>query len=245
MTMRACVLLLLLSVMAPAQAQVDADAGDGYCSPRPVEQVRNSDGSVLALATECPTPDLRRHVVTLDCANGRRCDRMELEQPGEYALTGGARIIDLGDDGMHEIEVTGSCGAGPNCEGDVYAVDPDAGKLVHLFSGGYSELFTRDGWLVESGRASCCAWEYHLWNLGGNHTLPLGEYDTMDLMVKVGAIMDEEGFDCVFLRGSGDNWQAVAPPSPALETLCEVYDKDYRLKPPDPTPGAEARRQEQ
>lgn len=237
--------IFLLSVVAPAYAQVDAEAGDGDCAPRPVEQVRNRDGSVLSLATECPTPDLRRHVVTLDCADGRRCDRLTLEQPGEYAPTGGARIIDLGDDSMHAVEVSGSCGAGPNCEGDVYAVDPDAGKLVHLFSGCYSELFARDGWLVESGRASCCAWEYHLWKLEGDHALPIGGYEGMDLMVKVGAIMDEAGFDCVFLRGNGDNRHSVAPPSPGLESLCERYGGDYRLRPPDPTPGAQARRQEQ
>src|SRR5690606_34197251 len=46
MTMRAGILLLLLSVMTPAQAQVDADTGDGDCSPQPIEQVRNSGGSV-------------------------------------------------------------------------------------------------------------------------------------------------------------------------------------------------------
>ena len=66
------------------------------------------------------------------------------------------------------------------------------------------------------------------------------------MTMTVGMLMGDDDHDCVFMQGSGDNWRAVAPPSPALESLCKLYGDDYRLKPPDPTPGAaQARRQEQ
>lgn len=226
---------LLFCLLAPC-----AWAEDATCEPGEPARAENRDGSVLTVQTECASPELRRYVATLTCETGRVCDRLEVTQEVVYNTLGRADLIDLDQDGMHEVEVRGMCGAGPNCEGDVYRIDPATRKLRHFFNGGYYELQVIDGWLVESGRSSCCSWEFHLWKLDAPHALPLN-YDTMDLMVQVGASGDADTVDgvvCTFLRQSGDNSRVVAPPSPALEKICEHYGEPYDLTSPDTTPGA-------
>ena len=227
---------LLLGLLAPC-----AWAQDEVCEPGEAARAENRDGSVLTALTECASPEVRRYVVTLACDGGRTCDEVELTQEVAYASMGRVDLVDLDQDGMHEVEVRGMCGAGPNCEGEVYRIEPATRTLQHFFSGGYYELQVIDGWLVEAGRSSCCSWEFHLWKLDAPRPLPL-EYDTMDLMVQVDAGGDEEGnvtnVRCTFTRQSGDNRAVVAPPSPALEAICQHYGEPYDLTSPDTTPGA-------
>jgi len=233
--MRLALALLLGLPSAHAWAQ------EATCEPQAETRVENRDGSALSLRTECPSPTLRRHVAVLACADGRVCDRLEIDQDVGETATGYAALVDLDGDGLPEVEVRGMCGAGPNCEGEIHRIDPAARKLRLFFSGGYSGLQVLDGWLVESGRASCCSWEFHLWRLDAPHELPL-QYENMDLMARVDAAASEDGdvdaVQCTFLHPSGDNLRAVAPPSPALERLCEHYGEPYALTPPDTTPGA-------
>lgn len=230
---RACA-LLFWALPAFAWAQ------DASCEPDAGSRVENRDGSALSLRTECPSREQRRHVAVLTCADGRACDRLEIDQDVAEAATGHASLMDLDGDGMHEVEVRGMCGAGPNCEGDVYRIDTTAHKLRHFFSGGYSDLQAIDGWLVESGRASCCSWEFHLWKLDAPHEWPL-QYDSMDLMAVVDASGDEDGnvtgVRCTFSRENGDNRQAALP-SPVVERICGTYGEPYELTLPDTTQGA-------
>lgn len=233
--MKRFALVLLLGLLSPY-----ASAEEATCEPQDAVRAENRDGSVLTVQTDCATPALRRYVATLTCEGGRTCDRLEVTQEVVYNTMGRAQLVDLDQDGMHEVEIRGMCGAGPNCEGEVYRIDPATRTLQHFFSGGYYELQVIDGWLVEAGRSSCCSWEFHLWQLDAPHALPL-EYDTMDLMVQVSASGDADTVDgvvCTFLRQSGDNSQVVAPPSRALERICEHYGEAYELTSPDTTPGA-------
>jgi len=227
---------LLLGLLAPC-----AWAEDATCEPGEPARAENRDGSALTVRTECASPALRRYVATLTCGAGRVCDRLEVTQEVVHNTMGHVGLVDLDGDGMHEVEIRGMCGAGPNCEGDVYRIDPATHTLHHFFSGGYYELQVIEGWLVESGRSSCCSWEFHLWKLDAPRDLPL-DYDTMDLMVQVDASGDEDGtvtgVTCTFSRQNGDNSEVVAPPSPALEAICGHYGEPYDLTPPDTTPGA-------
>lgn len=227
---------LLFCLWAPG-----AWAQDAVCEPADPVRVENRDGSTLSLQTECPSPETRRYVAVLTCEAGRVCDRREIEQDVTETPMGHADLVDIDRDGLHEVEVRGMCGAGPNCDGDLYRIDPATRTLVHFFTGGYYELQVMDGWLVEAGRSSCCSWEFHLWKLDAPRTLPL-QYDNRDLIAVVGASGDEDGrvtgVVCTFTRQSGDNPQVVAPPSRALETICEHYGEPYDLTPPDTTPGA-------
>lgn len=237
MTPRGTVTVAMFALMAvawlPAIGQAQA------CEPVKSESARNRDGSVLSVHTECASEATRLFVIELKNVDGNPGDRLQIEQPVDESPTGGASLRDLAGDGTHVVEVRGSCGAGPNCAGDLYAVSADGRSLTHFFSGGYADLSVRDGWLVESGRASCCSWEFHLWKLDTAHDLPL-QYDNMDLMAQVGMLFgdggDEDRFDCRFSRPGGDSARVVAPPSAALEALCTVYGEDYVLAPPDPLP---------
>ena len=227
---------LLLCLLAPS-----AWAQDALCEPGDPARVENRDGSTLSLRAECSASATRRYVAELTCADGLVCDRLQVEQDVTETPMGHAGLVDLDGDGMHEVEVRGMCGAGPNCEGDVYRIDPATRTLHHFFSGGYYELQVIDGWLVESGRSSCCSWEFHLWRLDTPRAGPL-DYDSMDLMAQVDAGGDDDGnvtsVQCTFTRQSGDNRAVVAPPSPALEAICRHYGEPYDLTSPDTTPGA-------
>ena len=237
--MKRFVATLFLGLFAPS-----AWAQEAVCEPAEPARVENRDGSVLTVRTECPSPALRRHIVELACDAARTCDRLEIDQETTYTPMGNASLVDLDGDGLHEIEILGACGAGPNCEGDVYRVDPATRTLQHFFSGGYYELQFIDGWLVQAGRSSCCSWNYLMWKLDAVRSLPLGD-GNQDLRAQVDgsdATYDEDGrgdAQCTFLRESGDNRVVVAPPSPGLEDMiCRHYGEAYRLTPPDTTPGA-------
>ncbi|KRA54939.1 hypothetical protein ASD77_10290 [Pseudoxanthomonas sp. Root65] len=237
--MRRFAVALFFCALAPC-----AGAQDAVCEPVEPARVENRDGSVLTVRTECPSPGLRRHIAELTCDAGHSCDRLEVDQETAYTPMGNAGLVDVDGDGLHEVEIRGACGAGPNCEGDIYRIDPATRTLQHFFSGGYYELQFIDGWLVQAGRSSCCSWNYLMWKLDAVHSLPLDD-GNRHLRAQVdgsGATYDEDGrgdAQCTFLRESGDNRVVVAPPSPGLEDMiCRHYGEAYRLTPPDTTPGA-------
>jgi hypothetical protein len=205
---------------------------DENCEPAAERTVVNADRSTLSVTTTCATPGMRTYTLRAVLADGQR-DQMALHAESETSPFGGAQLIDIDGDGNHEVEVRGSCGAGPNCEGALYRIDPAAGKLRQWFSGGYAQLSVLDGHLLEAGRASCCSWEYHAYRLRdeGVHG-----YDNMDLMIEVGMDPSDEGENaparCVFSRPQGDNPGIVMPPNPQWLALCELYG-DYRLVTPE------------
>ncbi|MGS1080197.1 hypothetical protein [Pseudoxanthomonas beigongshangi] len=231
--------LLLLSLCAASPAFADED-GD-QCRPRE-QVVTQADGSRLRLAVRCDaagadgTVSPARYEVAIAAAGGSRFQPALML--GTDAMEEPLRDVDLVDidqDGFFEVEARGMCGAGPNCLGDLYRQDPATGKLFHFFSGGYADLRVVDDHLIESGRASCCAWEHHAWPLGGPPRLR--DYDNMALMITIGADIASEDEDaparCTFRRGNGDNLQVVAPPNAAWLALCEVYGDGYHLVTPE------------
>ena len=108
--MKRFVATLFLGLFAPS-----AWAQEAVCEPVEPARVENRDGSMLTVRTECPSPALRRHIVELACDAGRTCDRLEIDQETTYTPMGNASLVDLDGDGLHEIEILGACGAGPNC----------------------------------------------------------------------------------------------------------------------------------
>jgi len=67
-------------------------------------------------------------------------------------------IEDWDKNGTHEISITQECGAGSNCEGDLYHIAPGSGHLVPIFKGNLGYIHYMNGHLVEYSRAGCCAW---------------------------------------------------------------------------------------
>lgn len=229
--------LLLLAAQAHA---------DENCKPVAEQQATNADQSTLSVATVCEKEGIRSYQMRARNKDGRT-DQKVVEVETEYATTGSASLVDIDGDGYHEIEVRGMCGAGPNCEGELYRIDRETGKLKLFFSGGYSDLSVIDGYLVESGRASCCSWEYHAYRLQGRTGML--DYENMDFMVEIGADLDSEQENaparCTFSRTAGGARQVMRPPGSEWLRLCEVYG-DYHLTTPEEarTPEAAAGTQE-
>ncbi len=238
--------LFLLPLCAASPAFADEDGNE--CRPRE-QRVTQADGSRLRLAVRCDaagadgTVSPARYEVAIAAPGGSRFQpALTLGTDAMEEPLRDVDLIDIDQDGFFEVEARGMCGAGPNCLGDLYRQDPATGKLFHFFSGGYADLRVLDGHLVESGRASCCAWEYHAWPLGGPPRLR--DYDNMALMITIGADIASEDGDaparCTFSRRNGDNWRVVAPPGAAWLALCEVYGDDYHLVTPEEARAAEA-----
>ena len=230
----AAVAIASLVLCAP---QVHADEN---CEPVAEQVATNADKSTLSVATACEKPGIRSYLLSARGSDGRS-DRKTVEVESEYTPMGSASLVDIDGDGYHEVEVRGMCGAGPNCEGELYRIDRSTGKLELFFSGGYSDLSVIDGYLVEAGRASCCSWEYHAYRLHGRTgTL---DYDNMDFMVEVGADLDSEDENaptrCTFSRSVDGARQVMRPPGVEWLRLCELYG-DYRLTTPEETRAAEA-----
>jgi hypothetical protein len=230
----AALAVLALLIFAP---QVRADEN---CEPVAEQMATNTDQSTLSVTTVCDKEGIRSYLMRARTRDGRT-DQKTVEVETGYTTMGSAGLIDIDDDGYHEIEVRGMCGAGPNCEGELYRLDRSTGKLELFFSGGYSDLSVIDGYLVEAGRASCCSWEYHAYRLHGRTgTL---DYDNMDFMVEVGADLDSEEENaparCTFSRSIEGARQVMRPPGREWLQLCELYG-DYRLTTPEEASAAEA-----
>lgn len=230
----------------PAGALLAAAAADAAaCGGAPLEQ-RNQDGSRLRLQVVClddrnPDADFARILVDYAAPGSSAfVRRLDLDEGADGEPLRGADLVDIDQDGIHEVEVRGPCGAGPNCLGALYRLDPASGRIGLFFSGGYAELQVIDGHLVEAGRASCCSWEFHAGRLDGRpHVLDGGN---MDLLATVGmapgAEDGGESLACAFERRDGDHWTPVAPPGEAWLRLCAWYDAPYHVVTPDQARGA-------
>lgn len=197
--------------------------------------VLNRDGSAIQLSVrKCDDSVLRHISAYYQPARGKPLEKvLTLVQRAEEIPMGGATIEDIDRDGIHEIEVRGACGAGPNCEGTIFRLDEDRQRMFDLFHGGYFEVTTIDGYLVESGRTSCCAWEHHVYR----PTSPFVRVTDADVVyrVVVGASAMNEGVDtstCAFYNARDELAQ---PPEGRLRSLCGVYGKDYLLERPEPS----------
>lgn len=132
-----------------------------------------------------------------------------------------AKLRDLEGDGSWVLEVTGTnCGAGPNCQGSIYKPTADRKGVYLFFDGGYAEFLRIPGYYVESGRASCCSWEYHL------YTPPApGKAITQQnfrYRVVVGGISDETANACVMTDVRRE--KRVPIRDAHIRKLCKVYD---------------------
>jgi len=197
-------------------------------------QARNRDGSTISLTIAlCRSAGVRRIRADLRPAGGQP-ERTVLRETQRLRETpdGTARLIDVDGDGRQELELRGSCGTGPNCEGTIFRLNPASTLMTAFYRGGYFSLTMIDGYLVESGRASCCAWESH-----GYRVRPAAAEVTeedLEYRIDVAAEGGEDGVpltvECSFRRREGKSWTYVSPPSNAWLPLCEQYGKKYTLR---------------
>ncbi|MBP6798761.1 MAG: hypothetical protein KA124_11750 [Luteimonas sp.] len=224
-----CILACCLSMSAVAQ-----DAGD-------VQEAVNRDGSRLRLQTSW-TPQAGEDeaqlafVATLVRAGTDTV--IPLLSPGAPDQgdepTRSVRLVDVDGDGFHDLETTGDCGAGPNCSHTVFRFDSADDALYLFFDSGYFDAWVMDGHLVESGRASCCAWEFHAWPLEPGPRLTVS--GTMAFMATV-SIADDDAqasVSCRFSRPDADDeYRTILPPKEEWLALCEHYREPYHLVTPE------------
>ena len=199
---------------------------------------RNQDRSLFKIVESESRRSNTRRIEVFFAPNGASKPRrlLQLSQNLDEAPTGGADFTDLDGDGFYEIEVRGMCGAGPNCEGDLYRLDRASKSLYHFFSGGYAELLYLDGYLIESGRASCCAWELHAYKVAKHRRLIADK--NMSLLIEVKAEGDAAGnvtsVECKFNRVTGAVLETINPPSAKWLKLCEQFGTAYQVAKPEP-----------
>ena len=102
--------------------------------------------------------------------------------------------------------------------------------MFRFFWGGYSSLKSLSGYLIESGRSSCCSWEHHVYTQRSKHR----EITADDMLYRVVVGVTPEGNEpdgptCAFYDKAN---QLVLPAYRALLSLCEVYGPEYTLAKP-------------
>ena len=194
----------------------------------------NRDGSTLVLRESlCENRGVREFdVLVRDVNGGEPRSLLEVVQQLAEAPNGSASFLDLDADGVFEVQITGSCGAGPNCEATIYKLAADGATMQPFFRGGYAMVRILDGYLVEGGRASCCAWEFHAYRVEPVAT----EIDpeSYELRIDVSAEGGDDGSEpdvrCGFYRRRGEEWQLVEPPAKAWLEFCEQYGEKYEVE---------------
>lgn len=187
------------------------------CPPRASCGV-NRDGSILqAVVEDCPATSAE--TPPRDIAVYLYRNR---QSPPEHLTTLRGREfrdLDMNErdgQGYVQLDILEFCGAGPNCVHDLYRFDPHDRELYHYFSGGYSELFYFDGYLIESGRASCCSWEWHAYKVRrvGRRELVSDRF----FVITTSTLEDEGGKEnedhCQFYEYVGKDGAGIRPVEP-------------------------------
>lgn len=126
--------------------------------------------------------------------------------------------------GYAELEITVACGAGPNCSQYLYRYDPDTKSIYHYFSGGYSDLSYFDGYLLESGRGSCCEWELHVHKIHQQ-----GKRDVVDdhiFVIELNSEMPDSPASCRFYEYYGEDDSKTRPIKPPNSKWYRYCSKD-------------------
>lgn len=77
-------------------------------------------------------------------------------------------------------------------------------------SGGYADLSLQDGFLVEAGRASCCAWGYSIYRPTAKR-YPINESNQLYDILIDSAVADETKPECTFQGKVRGRWQIIKP----------------------------------
>jgi hypothetical protein len=199
-----------------------------------IENRRNADGSSLRMIQrECEGERFRTIKVLLKAPRvAKYMTVLDVVQDSIQAPLGSAHLRDIEGDGIFEYEQRGMCGAGPNCEGTVFKLSKDRRRFYLFFDGGYFDFKYITGLYIESGRASCCEWEYHGYKAPSSERA-ISESD-FAYSINVGGSIEREDSrtPCHISMKSDDQWVPVTPTDKHLLALCELYGPDYVVNPP-------------
>jgi hypothetical protein len=218
----------LLSPVPIATAQEACKPGDS--------DIVNPDGSRLRIRTGCGEDGAPFFDFFSSARSGSAFVPALQAETADAEPPTGVYFEDLNKDGYREIVARGMCGAGPNCLGEIYRWNRKAQKLERFLSSGWADLDFVDGYLITTGRASCCSWEFgaYRWDRASGY----GDDAGRDLSVEVASETLDDSDDepivrCTFSRKIEGEWRVVPPPSPAWLKFCETYGKTYHIEGPE------------
>ncbi|WP_341678731.1 hypothetical protein [Niveibacterium sp. SC-1] len=196
------------------------------------ERQHNRDGSELHLTNRaCPDTGVRTIEVTYK-RRPKDAARVigQFEQKIDDSPTGGGSLDDWDHDGNFEVGIAGRCGAGPNCEGQIYMVSPDTGELYLFFDGGFFDVQRIDEYLVASGRSSCCEWCYSAYALSPDRRhVYQGERFGVCIRAPDDGKKPTSRSQCKIYRRIPGGERIIPPPSPQILALCREYGDAYDL----------------
>ena len=217
--------LLLTALLLLSGSAMAAD-------PAGVEVKRNPDGSRLRLTQQINTAGDRR-VFRIDVSPSASAPYTILLQSSQVLSEyprGGGRLDDMDGDGQLEFVERMFCGAGPNCWYRIHKLNPEQHKAYLFFEGGFSLFRPIAGYLVTSGRSSCCSWTHQIYRAPET---PRGITE-QDLLYNVdlkGPIDGSATPTCWISRPVAEDWEQAELPNPKLLTLCEGYGNDVVINP--------------
>lgn len=207
----------------------------GHCKDAPfldswhdeVVSATNLDGSAVKLVIRhYPKKDLRKIEVFFRAdPDDDMVSIGHFEQTLRTAPLVGAQIVDWNKDGEHEIEINDFFGAGPNCESTIYRVDKKKHALSQFFRATGSNVELIDGYLVQSGRDSCCSWIYdaHKFVSSRQWVNPKASFS---VFVESGDAYGN-AVTCTFYIDGPLGRQTINPPSKAFLKFCDGYGHGY------------------
>jgi len=122
------------------------------------------------------------------------------------------------------------CGAGPNCWYRIHKLNPQQHTAYAFYEGGFSLFRSIAGYLVTSGRSSCCSWTHQIYRAPAQ---PRGmtEQDLLYSVYLKGPIDGSAKPTCQISRPVGEGWEQASLANPELLVLCEGYGNDVVINP--------------
>ena len=184
-------------------------------------QASSSAGKTMKLTVkECQERDVREIAVSLSGPPAGSARVLRLQRRISDAPRGGAALRDVDGDGTPEVEVTGPCGAGPNCERQLFRLSQDARSMFRIYEGSYSDVRRIGQFVVTDSRSSCCSWEYLAYAMPP----PGRALSHFQYSVSVGSIDDTQTAKCRIQRPDAKlRLRPVKSAPPELLPLCNHY----------------------
>lgn len=201
------------------------------CTVNTKQKKVGNEARLILRNEECQNSD--RRVVKVLLQRDSESPRLLLRKTQRLSESpvGGGKFIDLGHDGVPEIELTGYCSQ-PNCGCDIYKLAEDQESMYHYYKGGYSSITQTSNYLVTASRGGSSSWEYLAYDLAATQSYPI---ETFQYSIYVEAIESTAAGEVLKSKCSISSLNAakklIIADSPPTELLkfCENYGKNYVL----------------
>jgi hypothetical protein len=226
---RQFVLAIIAAVLSLTLAVMPSNAKDSHSTQ--VQTANNVDGSAFKLITKAS----KQAGLQVTEVKYRRSEGAPMKTIGEIFQPVGENIksmvfvIDWDKDGVHEIETVDECDAGPNCTGMIYRIDPRKEKVVEFFKTSGADVSLINGYLIEKGRDSCCAWGALAFKLNSGRT-EVASSPTFSVLVEYDDDKNRSRpVTCTFYQDKPGSRLVIKPPAKAFLKICRHYGAPYKL----------------